>query len=248
MINSLVNSYSFLFDNVIFYLLIILLIIVFIALRKINPKTKSYKKNKFILTLIFLFIVYSFFLYYFENRARNYLKQTPKNIEKAIQNRELAAKLSINPFEKNMLYNHLTALYFLKKDYKSGINAHEKGCKIIKNQELISTFIVSKTYIKLGDYDNAIKVLLNKNNVEKNDLNKMLLYSEISKTFIELKSYKLVYNYINEYFKLYNKHRCLMNPPCEMVKRRVDLSKKINRQDFVKKDEEYLSKYCKIRK
>lgn len=244
MINFIVNSYLSLY-NIIFYISIILSIIVFFVLRNVKANSKTGRQRKFIFTVIFLLIIYSLLPYYFENRARNYLKQTPKNIDKAIEYRTTAAKLSINPFEKNMLYNHLASLYYIKKDYTSAINVHKKGCRIIKNQELLSTLIISKAYAKQGNYNEAAKILLNKNNAEHNELNKMILYSNLSFMFMELKAYKTSYNYVNEYFKIYNKHRRLMYPPCDMVKRRVELSKKINRYDYVKKDETYLKEYCK---
>ncbi len=245
MINFLVNSYLSLY-NIIFYVSIVLLIVVFFALRTIKIKSKTAGKKRFVLTFIFLLIIYSFIPYYYENRARNYLQHPPRNIDKAIEYRTTAAKLSINPFEKNMLYNHLASLYYIKKDYQTAVDVHKKGCKIINNQELVSTIIISKAYAKLGNYDEAIKILLNKNNTEHNELNKMVLYSSISAIFMELKAYKISYNYVNEYFKIYNKHRCMMmQPPCVMVKRRADLSKKISRFDLAKKDEIYLNKYCK---
>ena len=244
MINFIVNTYLYLY-NIIFYISVILLIVVFFVLRSIKTNSKAGRQRKFIFIVVFLLIIYSLLPYYFENRARNYLKQTPKNIDKAIEYRTTAAKLSINPFEKNMLYNHLASLYYVKKDYQAAVDAHTKGCKIIKNQELISTLIISKAYAKLGNYDEAIKILLKKNNIESDDLNKMLLYNNISSIFMELKAYKISDNYINEYFKIYNKHRYMLLPPCEMVKRRAEISKKINRLDLAKKDEIYINKYCK---
>ena len=113
MINFLVNSYLSLY-NIIFYVSIVLLIVVFFALRTIKIKSKTAGKKRFVLTFIFLLIIYSFIPYYYENRARNYLQHPPRNIDKAIEYRTTAAKLSINPFEKNMLYNHLASLYYIK--------------------------------------------------------------------------------------------------------------------------------------
>lgn len=246
-INTIVN-YNLILYNINFYLFLVFLILcitLFIIFKKSNRLNK--KNGCFLLFLVFIF-GYNLIPYIFEFRAQSCLKSKPQNLAGAIKNRELAARLSINPLDKAMLYNDSAVLYALKNDYKAVLNSHNKAVKYINNQDMTTTIVLSKICEKNSDYELALKFLLNKIRTEAYWQNRMILYYYLADFYTKLGSYKQAYTCTNNYLRLYNRYKDILYLPCDMIEKRIALSNKLKKYDFAKKDEAYLQQFCKSKK
>lgn len=247
MLNFIINN-NIMFFNGNFYLLIILLLVISSQLLKLFVENDESELKKISFSLLLILCIYSFIPYYYYNKSMEYLKEKPQNITKAINARTTAAKLTLNPLDKNMMYNSLAGLYIKEKKYDEAINFHKMGSKSIKNQGMVETLLISNAYLKLGNNEEAIRILLEKEKLESLWTNKMIIYNYLSKIFYEAGNYEIAYNYINKYARIYNANRNYTPMPCEIIARRAVIARKINKQDVRRHDELYLMKYCSNRK
>lgn len=236
MLNFIVNSYVLIYKSILPLVPVAFLLIVYFCRRKLVFDLK--------IIIVTILLFYSYIPLFFYNQAQQYLSPETLDIDSAIKKRELSAKLSINPFTKNMIYNNVAILNFRIKNYEGADIARKNAIRIINNQDFITTLLISKGYSKNRNYDEAIKILINKKNQETDYKNKMVLNDLLSNVYMDAKAYSLAFNSINEALRIYNAHQQQIPFPCGMIKKRITIEKTMKTNRFIKKDEDLVQTYC----
>lgn len=239
MLNSLVNYYLTIYFDILPLVAILLLLFAVAQIRN--------NKHRLIMIIIASLLIYSFIPYCFAQKSNTLAKD--KNFDAAIKTQALAAKLTINPLSKNMFYNTLACWYFRVNDVSSAKVARKKATKLINTQDVATTLILSKYYANNKDYNEARRILLERSYVETNPVDKMAIYNLLSDIYIEAKAYPLAFETINNYVTIYNLNSAsyYLQPPCKMIKKRIEVAKILSKKDIIEKDNEYLANFCKGR-